>query len=146
MIRDSIAHDRQSIFRAAIVENIDRREYGIVEGALAVELTVQETGSATEAAARLGKFKGWVAASPRAAQPHARAAREASRQASLARAMPTRWRRFHSPNSSTHGGQREKQSEPTGGGESELVTYSGSFSGVLGEGCGCCFEISAVSR
>ena len=39
---------------AAIVENIDRRDFDILE------LMVEEIGNATEAAARLGKSKGWV--------------------------------------------------------------------------------------
>lgn len=60
VIRDSIAHDRQSVLWAAIVENIDRRDFDIIEEARAVELMVQETGNATEAATRLGKSKGWV--------------------------------------------------------------------------------------
>lgn len=42
--------DRQSVLWAAIVENIDGRDFDILEEARAVELMVEEIGNATEAA------------------------------------------------------------------------------------------------
>ncbi|MGJ0119908.1 ParB/RepB/Spo0J family partition protein [Williamsia sp. MIQD14] len=60
VIRDSLAHDRQSILWAAIVENIDRQDFDVLEEAHAVELLVAETGSATAAAERLGRSPGWI--------------------------------------------------------------------------------------
>jgi len=60
VIRDSIAHDKQSILWAAIVENIDRQDFDVLEEAHAVELLVTETGSAAAAAERLGRSSGWV--------------------------------------------------------------------------------------
>ncbi|WP_328856639.1 ParB/RepB/Spo0J family partition protein [Williamsia herbipolensis] len=60
VIRDSLATNRESILWAAIVENIDRQDFDVLEEANAVELLVTETGSATAAAERLGRSPGWI--------------------------------------------------------------------------------------
>lgn len=57
VIRDSIARNRESVLWAAIVENIDRQDFDVLEEAHAVDLLVSETGSAAE---RLGRSSGWV--------------------------------------------------------------------------------------
>ena len=60
VIRDSIAANGESILWAAIVENIDRQDFDVLEEAHAVELLVTETGSAAAAAERLGRSAGWI--------------------------------------------------------------------------------------
>ena len=60
VIRDTIATNRESVLWAAIVENIDRQDFDVLEEAHAVELLVAETGSATVAAERLGRSSGWI--------------------------------------------------------------------------------------
>ncbi|WP_188486541.1 ParB/RepB/Spo0J family partition protein [Williamsia phyllosphaerae] len=60
VIRDSIAGSKDTVLWAAIVENIDRQDFDVLEEAHAVELLVTETGSATIAAERLGRSPGWV--------------------------------------------------------------------------------------
>lgn len=60
VVRDSLAGSRESVLWAAIVENIDRQDFDVLEEAHAVELLVTETGSATLAAERLGRSPGWV--------------------------------------------------------------------------------------
>lgn len=60
VIRDSIAQTSTEVIRTAVVENIGRRDLDVIEEAKAVNLLVNETGSGSEAAALLGKTKGWV--------------------------------------------------------------------------------------
>ncbi|MFZ2529679.1 MAG: peptide transporter [Rhodococcus sp. (in: high G+C Gram-positive bacteria)] len=60
VIRDSIAVNRGEILWAATSENIDRRDFDVLEEAKAVELMVTEFGSADAAATKLGRSKGWV--------------------------------------------------------------------------------------
>lgn len=60
MLRDSIAVDKGEILWAATSENIDRRDFDVLEEAKAVELMVSEFGSADVAAKKLGRSKGWV--------------------------------------------------------------------------------------
>lgn len=60
VIRDSIATSSESILEAAIIENIGRRDFDVLEEAEAVEALVAECGSADAAAERLGRSKGWV--------------------------------------------------------------------------------------
>ncbi|WP_328856625.1 ParB/RepB/Spo0J family partition protein [Williamsia herbipolensis] len=60
VIRDSIAGSKDTVLWAAIVENIDRQDFDVLEEANAVELLVTETGSATAAAQRLGRSPGWI--------------------------------------------------------------------------------------
>ncbi|MBS9376343.1 ParB/RepB/Spo0J family partition protein [Rhodococcus sp. B50] len=60
VLRDSIAVDKGEILWAATSENIDRRDFDVLEEAKAVELMVAEFGSADAAAHKLGRSKGWV--------------------------------------------------------------------------------------
>lgn len=60
VIRDSLAADRETILWAAVVENIDREDFDVLEEAHAVELMVTELGGAGIAAKRLGRSEGWV--------------------------------------------------------------------------------------
>lgn len=60
VLRDSIAVDKGEILWAATSENIDRRDFDVLEEAKAVELMVSEFGSADAAAKKLGRSKGWV--------------------------------------------------------------------------------------
>ncbi|WJJ14638.1 peptide transporter (plasmid) [Prescottella equi] len=60
VVRDSIAVSRGEILWAATSENIDRRDFDVLEEAKAVELMVSEFGSADATAAKLGRSKGWV--------------------------------------------------------------------------------------
>lgn len=60
VIRDSLAADRETVLWAAVVENIDREDFDVLEEAHAVELMVAELGGAGIAAKRLGRSEGWV--------------------------------------------------------------------------------------
>ena len=60
IIRDSLAGDAATILWAAIAENIDRRDFDIIEEARAVDLLTTEAGSGAAAAERLGRTKAWV--------------------------------------------------------------------------------------
>ncbi|MBM9839617.1 peptide transporter [Rhodococcus hoagii] len=60
VVRDSIAVSRGEVLWAATSENIDRRDFDVLEEAKAVELMVSEFGSADAAATKLGRSKGWV--------------------------------------------------------------------------------------
>jgi ParB family transcriptional regulator, chromosome partitioning protein len=60
VVRDGLAASRESVLWASIVENIDRRDFDVVEEAEAVELLVTELGSATRAAEKLGRSEGWI--------------------------------------------------------------------------------------
>ncbi|ETD34077.1 peptide transporter [Williamsia muralis] len=60
VIRDGLAVDRETILWAAVVENIDREDFDVLEEAHAVELMVTELGGAGVAAKRLGRSEGWV--------------------------------------------------------------------------------------
>ncbi|WP_137876528.1 peptide transporter [Rhodococcus sp. Q] len=60
VVRDSIAVSRGEILWAATSENIDRRDFDVLEEAKAVELMVAEFGSAAAAATKLGRSNGWV--------------------------------------------------------------------------------------
>ena len=60
VVRDSIATSSESILEAAIIENIGRSDFDVLEEAEAVHALVAECGSADAAAQRLGRSKGWV--------------------------------------------------------------------------------------
>ncbi len=60
VIRDSLAADRETVLWAAVVENIDREDFDVLEEAHAVELMVTELGGAGVAAKKLGRSEGWV--------------------------------------------------------------------------------------
>lgn len=59
-VNDEIARDRVTLVSAAIAENVDRRDFDVIEEAKAVEALVQECGRADMAAERLRKTEGWV--------------------------------------------------------------------------------------
>lgn len=60
VIRDSLASTSAEVIRTAVIENIGRRDLDVIEEARAVQLLVEETGKSADAAALLGKTKGWV--------------------------------------------------------------------------------------
>lgn len=60
VVRDSLATSKESVLWASIVENLDRRDFDVVEEAEAVNLLVTELGSASKAAVKLGKSEGWI--------------------------------------------------------------------------------------
>lgn len=60
VVRDSIATSSESILEAAIIENIGRSDFDVLEEAEAVQALVAECGSADVASERLGRSKGWV--------------------------------------------------------------------------------------
>jgi ParB family chromosome partitioning protein len=60
VVNDVIARDRITLISASIAENVDRRDFDVIEEARALEVLAQECGSAAAAAARLHKTKGWA--------------------------------------------------------------------------------------
>lgn len=60
VIRDGLATDRATVIWAAVAENVDRENLDVLEEARAVELMVEEAGSATAVALRLKRSEGWV--------------------------------------------------------------------------------------
>jgi ParB family chromosome partitioning protein len=60
VVNDDIARDRVTLISASIAENVDRKDFDVIEEAKAVAALVHECGSAVEAAARLRKTQAWV--------------------------------------------------------------------------------------
>jgi ParB family chromosome partitioning protein len=60
VINDDIARDRVTLISASIAENVDRKDFDVIEEAKAVAALVTECGSGLEAAARLRKTQAWV--------------------------------------------------------------------------------------
>lgn len=60
VVNDEVARDRVTLISAAIAENVDRRDFDVIEEAKAVQALVTECGRADEAAARLHKTPAWV--------------------------------------------------------------------------------------
>lgn len=60
VVNDEIARDRITLISASIAENVDRRDFDVIEEAKAVEALVQECGRADEAATRLRRTEAWV--------------------------------------------------------------------------------------
>jgi ParB family chromosome partitioning protein len=60
VVNDEIARDRVTMISASIAENVDRKDFDVIEEAKAVQSLVQECGSAVEAANRLRKTEAWV--------------------------------------------------------------------------------------
>ncbi|WP_306303509.1 hypothetical protein [Rhodococcus sp. BS-15] len=58
VLRDNVASSRGELLWAATSENIDRRDFDVLEEAKAVEGLVAEFGSADKAAEKLGRTKG----------------------------------------------------------------------------------------
>jgi ParB family transcriptional regulator, chromosome partitioning protein len=59
-VLDQLAASRAQFYAASVAENIDRRNFDVLEEAHAVQRLVKEIGSGTEAGAILGRTKGWV--------------------------------------------------------------------------------------
>lgn len=60
VVRDMLATDRATFYGASVSENIDRRNFDVLEEARAVQRLAEESGSGTRAGEILGKTKGWV--------------------------------------------------------------------------------------
>jgi ParB family transcriptional regulator, chromosome partitioning protein len=60
VVNDDIARDRVTLISASIAENVDRKDFDVIEEAKAVAALVQECGSGLEAATRLRKTQAWV--------------------------------------------------------------------------------------
>lgn len=60
VVRDMLAADRATFYGASVSENIDRRNFDVLEEARAVQRLTEECGSGTKAGELLGKTKGWV--------------------------------------------------------------------------------------
>jgi ParB family chromosome partitioning protein len=60
VVRDVLATDRATFYGASVSENIDRRNFDVLEEARAVQRLAEECGSGTRAGEILGKTKGWV--------------------------------------------------------------------------------------
>jgi len=60
VVNDDVARDRVTLISASIAENVDRKDFDVIEEARAVETLVAECGRADEAAERLRKTPAWV--------------------------------------------------------------------------------------
>lgn len=60
IVKDTVASSRESLAAAAIAENIERKDFTVLEEATAVQALVDLTGSGKAAAERLGRTSGWV--------------------------------------------------------------------------------------
>ena len=60
VVKDDVAKTRISLLSAAVIENVARRDFDVLEEAKAVELMVEECGSAVAAAKALSRTQGWV--------------------------------------------------------------------------------------
>jgi ParB family chromosome partitioning protein len=60
VVNDEVARDRITLISASIAENVDRKDFDVIEEAKAVEALVNECGSGVEAANRLRKTQAWV--------------------------------------------------------------------------------------
>lgn len=60
VVKDEVAADRISLLAAAVIENVGRRDFDVIEEAKAVELMVGECGTVEKAALKLNKSKGWI--------------------------------------------------------------------------------------
>lgn len=60
VVKDQLAATRVGFFAAAIAENVDRRNFDVLEEARAVERLVRECGTGIQAAQQLGRSEGWV--------------------------------------------------------------------------------------
>lgn len=61
IVRNELAVDRATLIRANVLENIDRRDFDVLEEARAVELLVTECGGRADAAAQqLARTPAWV--------------------------------------------------------------------------------------
>ncbi|KAF0957419.1 Nucleoid occlusion protein [Rhodococcus sp. T7] len=60
IVKDEVAKDRETLLAAAVIENVGRRDFDVIEEAKAVELLIGECGTVEKAAMKLAKSKGWI--------------------------------------------------------------------------------------
>ncbi|MGY4784426.1 ParB/RepB/Spo0J family partition protein [Rhodococcus opacus] len=60
VVKDEVAKDRETLLAAAVIENVGRRDFDVLEEAKAVELLISECGTVEKAAMKLAKTKGWI--------------------------------------------------------------------------------------
>jgi ParB family chromosome partitioning protein len=60
VVKDEVAKDRVTLLAAAVIENVGRRDFDVIEEAKAVELLISECGTVDKAAMKLAKSKGWI--------------------------------------------------------------------------------------
>ncbi|MFE5702235.1 ParB/RepB/Spo0J family partition protein [Rhodococcus koreensis] len=60
VVKDEVAKDRVTLLAAAVIENVGRRDFDVIEEAKAVELLISECGTVEMAAMKLAKSKGWI--------------------------------------------------------------------------------------
>ncbi|ELB91070.1 putative plasmid partitioning protein [Rhodococcus wratislaviensis IFP 2016] len=60
IVKDEVAKDRVTLLAAAVIENVGRRDFDVIEEAKAVELLISECGTVEKAALKLAKTKGWI--------------------------------------------------------------------------------------
>jgi ParB family chromosome partitioning protein len=60
VVKDEVAKDRVTLLAAAVIENVGRRDFDVIEEAKAVELLISECGTVEKAAMKLAKSKGWI--------------------------------------------------------------------------------------
>ncbi|MFC9556070.1 ParB/RepB/Spo0J family partition protein [Rhodococcus sp. NPDC056960] len=60
VVKDEIATDRETLLAAAVIENVGRRDFDVIEEAKAVELLIKECGTVEKASLKLSKSKGWI--------------------------------------------------------------------------------------
>ncbi|MFF2113748.1 ParB/RepB/Spo0J family partition protein [Rhodococcus koreensis] len=60
VVKDEVAADRITLLAAAVIENVGRRDFDVIEEAKAVELMVAECRTVEQAALKLAKSKGWI--------------------------------------------------------------------------------------
>ncbi|RYE41653.1 MAG: peptide transporter [Hyphomicrobiales bacterium] len=60
VVKDEVAKDRVTLLAAAVIENVGRRDFDVIEEAKAVELLISECGTVEKAAMKLAKTKGWI--------------------------------------------------------------------------------------
>ncbi|MHA4855186.1 ParB/RepB/Spo0J family partition protein (plasmid) [Rhodococcus sp. ZPP] len=60
IVKDEVAKDRETLLAAAVIENVGRRDFDVIEEAKAVELLINECGTVDKAALKLNKSKAWI--------------------------------------------------------------------------------------
>ncbi|QYA99656.1 ParB/RepB/Spo0J family partition protein (plasmid) [Rhodococcus sp. USK10] len=60
VVKDVVAKDRETMLAAAVIENVGRRDFDVIEEAKAVELLINECGTVDKAALKLNKSKAWI--------------------------------------------------------------------------------------
>lgn len=60
VVKDEVAADRITLLAAAVIENVGRRDFDVIEEAKAVDLMVVECKTVEKAALKLNKSKGWI--------------------------------------------------------------------------------------